>query len=458
MAAHSWKLKSLKSWAQPRNSWLDFLEKIALIRTDLNCSRSNAWFRGHADAEKWRLKPALLRVRQSRDPDTKSVLHGLRSEMEERRRAIVGWRSRKDAIQRRMNLAIFEKMPSQLKKELETLKRSIRRQKDAIGLLDEFQQAKEHAAAVEALHLLETKRAVVGKIVQEIALSILPAGSMERAEVEVLERRIATHKLEMARMGARRSVLQAQGHGERDAFNDWSFRSGERYASSWEALAHMQHHGAPTRLLDWTESLAVGIYFALSKYRGALDIIWRDCERKRSQKNFGFKDVELPAVLPLGLPEPSVWILNPYELAGKAMGKKSVLNPSLNIQNDYFRSFFLDEDWPFHHPIPILSPWTNNRIAAQGGLFTVWGRCRRALDKQLSKRRNKVNSGGTEEGEIGQRQRVLREVRIPPLAAIYGVRFLREFVGLSDFTVFRDLDSLGTRVKDKFIDPTSQFR
>jgi hypothetical protein len=190
---------------------------------------------------------------------------------------------------------------------------------------------------------------------------------------------------------------------EHNLFHDCYARSPDLLRagrSSWEALSILQHHGIPTRLLDWTESFAASLFFALA---GA-----HQCE-------------------------PHVWIVNGFRLnqaAGVARQGRIPL-AGVDLLPDYEATFVrIDdpEDWPYRKPVFVQIPWSNERVTAQQGFFTV-------------------HPDSTPLDEACPRW--VRKIEIPS-DAIPGARRFLEITGLNEYVLFPDLQGLGNFLRERY--------
>jgi hypothetical protein len=181
-------------------------------------------------------------------------------------------------------------------------------------------------------------------------------------------------------------------------------------ANGWEWYFVMQHYAAPTRLLDWTESPYLGLYFAV-----------RDGE---------------------GLHDACVWVLDPWWLNRRVLGKAEVLPPGspglANADTLMYRRWLPDRFNPSQRlktklPVAVFPNYFDRRISAQRSCFTVHGLRREGLEELFPK----VSDG-------------LAKIIIPA----YATEDIREELGdsgIDEVTIYPELQGLGTTVSRNWL-------
>jgi hypothetical protein len=165
-------------------------------------------------------------------------------------------------------------------------------------------------------------------------------------------------------------------------------------ADPWTIAFAMQHHGLPTRLLDWTHNFGVALYFALQQSHG---------------------DV-------------AVWVLDPYELNARSIGKDLLLHPT-QLAADY-RQYFIDRTVkPEGNVVAIVPLRHHPRVSSQQSGFTLHS----DLETPL---------------EILHPDSLIKII-VPEEARKDAEAFL-DLAGITEFTLFPDLDGLARLMRRKF--------
>ncbi len=183
----------------------------------------------------------------------------------------------------------------------------------------------------------------------------------------------------------------------------------------WERYFLMEHYGVPTRLLDWSDGALVALYFALRPFKRSRDA--------------------------------AVYMLDPWWLNGQVYRKLPIAKgersegPAM-ADWDEAQPYLPENEFESHligpkFPLAIDPSHVARRLAAQRSRFTIFGRGADGLVKVCDK-------------VLASKCRLCR---IPiKRAAVAGMRCDLATCGISESTIYPDLEGFGRELSARFQD------
>lgn len=182
-------------------------------------------------------------------------------------------------------------------------------------------------------------------------------------------------------------------------------------SDAWRALFFMQHYGVPTRLLDWSESPFVALYFALASV-------------KRDQTGAAISDA-------------AVWLCDPVAWNRAALAHISFKGDVLDESCDEIKAYAPEAKLAQIGTMPVMIYGAHNspRIVAQRGVFALFG-------KNLGSMQEIYQAKGFPKG-------ILQKIKIGR-AQVDGLLDSLFRTGVTESVVFPDLFGLSLEIRRKF--------
>lgn len=185
-------------------------------------------------------------------------------------------------------------------------------------------------------------------------------------------------------------------------------------ANAWEQLFFMQHYAVPTRLLDWTESPLIGLYFALTSFMENT----KDAQANQSA---------------------ALWMLDPEEWNRGALSDFSFSGGILTVDDDALAGYRPGHPFKAMRAVPVMMHGIHNsaRIVAQRGVFAVFGSSSQPIEEVYESQPSRFKKNILQKMEIEGRfvENILGSLRKK---------------GITDSVIFPDLFGMAREIRSEF--------
>jgi len=182
-----------------------------------------------------------------------------------------------------------------------------------------------------------------------------------------------------------------------NSFQKFADRILQRRDSEWETLFEMQHYGVPTRLLDWSETFGIALFFAAH-----------------------FNQIYYPDK------DAAVYLLDPVTL-NQYSGISGIYRvPKDESKFSYTKIYWEQSPFKATAPVAIEPIFINDRMLAQRGVFTVHHDGIEPIEEQFPK--------------------AIKKVILPNAVIPAAIEFL-ELSNITEYSVFPDLAGISGYLK-----------